>query len=1146
MTPREASLAQSSPSLLRSRRFAPLFWTQACGAFNDNLFKQAMLLLIAFGAVSSRLDGLGTASLTAIAGATFVAPSIVLSAYAGYLADTMDKAVLARRLKIAEIVIMLLGAAAFWTQNAYGLFGVLLLLGIQAALFGPVKYSLLPSHLRDDELVQGNAYVEGATFLAILLGTILGGLIIGMMGGRQVMAVLVVAMAGLGAAAAWLIPPAPPAAGAASSREGAGTLAILREAKSRRPVWLSILGISWFWAVGATLMSFVTPLGKELLGGDQAVVSFLLGTFSVGIGAGSLLCARSLKGEITPRPVPFAALAMSALLVIFALAVAALPAPSAAGRLLGEVLGSPGALVVCATMFGLAVASGFYVVPLYAILQHEAPEGAKARMIGANNIVNSLMMVAAAIVLFLLSTHLGFSIPAMALVLAALNLVAAAIMLKLLSRLVLKAVLGTILRFLYGVEMRGAENIAAAGKRRIIVANHQSFLDGLVLGAFLPGDPVFAVDTRIAQHWWSRPFLALVDYATIDPTNPMALKSLTREVEQGRMLVIFPEGRLTVTGSLMKVYDGPGLVADRTGADLIPVRIDGVQHTIFTRLTDQVARKVAPKVTMTILPPRKLLVDPAVKGRARRKLAGQLLYDVMSETMFRTSNLDRPLFRALIEAAALNGRGRPIVEDIDFAPLSYGRLIAGSFVLGAKLRRFTVEGEVVGVMLPNSAGAVATFFALQATRRVPAMLNLSSGAAGMSAACRIARVGTVLTSRRFIEKAKLQAVAAELGRAVHLVYLEDVRESIDLFDKLAGLAKSWLPSFGYRDAEADDPAVVLFTSGSEGAPKGVVLTHRNLNANRYQVGARIAFNSRDIVFNALPMFHSFGLTVGTLLPILAGIKTFLYPSPLHYRIVPELIYQTNATVFFATDTFLRGYARMANPYDFHSIRIIGAGAERVSEETRRVWSERFGIRILEGYGATETGPVIAFNTPMHFKAGTVGRLMPGLEAKLEPIAGIEGGGRLLVRGPNVMAGYFRDTAPGILEPVDGGWYDTGDIVGIDAEGFVSIKGRAKRFAKVAGEMVSLGAVEDLAAKASPGFRHAAVARPDARKGEAVVLLSEDPALTREAVAKAASAAGVPEIMLPREVIAGATIPVLGTGKTDYVTLAAQAQTRAAA
>jgi acyl-[acyl-carrier-protein]-phospholipid O-acyltransferase/long-chain-fatty-acid--[acyl-carrier-protein] ligase len=312
-----------------------------------------------------------------------------------------------------------------------------------------------------------------------------------------------------------------------------------------------------------------------------------------------------------------------------------------------------------------------------------------------------------------------------------------------------------------------------------------------------------------------------------------------------------------------------------------------------------------------------------------------------------------------------------------------------------------------------------------------------------------------------------------------------------------------------------------------------------VHANRHQVGARIAFNRQDIVFNALPVFHSFGLTVGTILPILAGIRTFLYPSPLHYRIIPELVYQTNATVFFGTDTYLRGYARMANPYDFNSVRIVGAGAEKVSEETRRLWNDLFGLRILEGYGATETAPVIAFNTPMHFRAGTVGRLMPGVEHRLDAVPGIPDGGRLSVKGPNVMLGYMLDSAPGEIQRA-GKWYDTGDIVTIDTQGFVRIQGRAKRFAKIGGEMVSLGAVEGLAAELSPAFGHAAVTRPDPRKGEQVVLVTEDATLTRQRFVEFAGHKGMPEIMLPREVLHVDKLPLLGTGKTDYPAIEALA------
>jgi acyl-[acyl-carrier-protein]-phospholipid O-acyltransferase / long-chain-fatty-acid--[acyl-carrier-protein] ligase len=1120
-------------TLLRSARFAPLFWTQFLGGFNDNFFKQAMTLLVAYH-IGAR-SGLDPDALAALAGATFVAPFILFSALAGRLADVMDKAVLARRLKVMEIGLMALAAIALVSQNLAGLFGVLFLLGLQATLFGPVKYSLLPTHLRDDELVLGNALIEGATFIAILVGSILGGSLIGVSDGIGYIAFGLVAIAGGGYLAARLIPPARSANPdqPVSLNLVADTIAMLREAHARRPLWLCILGISWFWTFGATLLALLLPLARDVLGGPESLVSFFLAVFSIGIAVGSLACSRTLRGEITAVPVPFAALAMSAMLLLFAALVATMPTPAGAHLGLFEALARPGTLTLASVLFALSASSGFYAVPLYSILQHDAPADMKARMIGANNVVNSVMIVAGAAVLTALSSGLGLSVAAIATLLALANIVAAFITLRLLSRLVLKAVARTLLKFVYRVETRGFENFGRAGSRRIVVANHQSFLDGLVLAAFMPGDPIFAVNTEIAKRWWARPLLSLVDFAALDPTKPMALKSLAHAVEKGRPVVIFPEGRLTVTGSLMKVYDGPAMVADKTGADLIPVRLDGTQYTPFTRLKGRVAKHLAPQIRLTALPPRRLDIEPSLKGRVRRKAAGQALYELMSETLFATTDIDETLFRSLIKAARLNGLRRAIVEDVDFTPLSYARVLTGAFVLGHKLKSLTREGEAVGVLLPNSAGAVVTFFALQAIGRVPAMLNVSSGAQRMISACRTAQVRTVLCSRRFVERGKLQGMLAEMETAVDVIYLEDVKARVGRRDKISGLVRALAADAFYSDGDPNAPAVIMFTSGSEGAPKGVVLSHRNINANRHQVGSRIAFNGQDIVFNALPMFHSFGLTVGTLLPILSGIKTFLYPSPLHYRIVPELVYQTNATVFFGTDTFLRGYARMANPYDFHSVRIVGAGAERVSEETRRLWNDLFGIRILEGYGATETAPVVAFNTPMHFRAGTVGRFMPAVAHFLEPVPGIAEGGRLKVKGPNVMLGYLLESGPGEIQPVADGWYDTGDIVTVDADGYVRIQGRAKRFAKIAGEMVSLGAVEALAAEASPSFRHAAVSRPDPRKGEQVVLVSEDPGFTRQRYLDLAGHKGTPEIMVPREIIYLEKLPVLGTGKTDY-------------
>ena len=327
--------------------------------------------------------------------------------------------------------------------------------------------------------------------------------------------------------------------------------------------------------------------------------------------------------------------------------------------------------------------------------------------------------------------------------------------------------------------------------------------------------------------------------------------------------------------------------------------------------------------------------------------------------------------------------------------------------------------------------------------------------------------------------------------------------------------------------------MILFTSGSEGTPKGVVLSHANILANCNQLAARVAFSGRDVVFNALPVFHSFGLTGGLLLPLLNGIKVFLYPSPLHYRIVPEMVYDTNATILFGTDTFLAGYARVAAAYDFYSVRYLFAGAERVKDETRRVWMEKFGIRILEGYGATETAPVLAVNTPMHCKSGTVGRLLPGIEHRLEPVPGIAEGGRLVVRGPNVMLGYLRTERPGQLEPPAEGWYDTGDIVVIDELGYVRIVGRAKRFAKIGGEMVSLGTVENGAATLWPESQHAVVAIPDERKGEQLVLITTRADAGRAELLGHFRGLGLAELLVPRTILTVERVPLLGSGKTDY-------------
>ncbi len=526
----------------------------------------------------------------------------------------------------------------------------------------------------------------------------------------------------------------------------------------------------------------------------------------------------------------------------------------------------------------------------------------------------------------------------------------------------------------------------------------------------------------------------------------------------------------------------------------------------------------------------RLSIDDALKGKARRMAAGEALYQIMSDLVFRTTPTDTTIFAAAVAAGEKHGLSRVALEDPLSGKLTYRKILIGARVLGERIARIGAVGEAVGIMLPNANAAGVTFLAVGSAGRVPAMINFTSGATSILSGCAAAGVKTILTSRAFIEKGKLDKLAATLEQETRLVYLEDMRADVSLFDKLVAARQFKTPVVARK---SEDMAAILFTSGSEGAPKGVALSHRNMLANAAQAAARIDFGRQDKVFNVLPVFHCFGLTIGFMLPLISGVPVYFYPSPLHYRIVPELIYGTNATIFFGTDTFLGGYARSAHPYDFRSIRYVVAGAEPVKQSTRDTWSEKFGIRILEGYGVTETAPVLALNTPMFNKFGTVGRLMPGIDHKLEQMPGVDEGGRLLVRGPNVMMGYLKNDRPGVLQPPEDGWYDTGDIVTIDTQGFVTIKGRAKRFAKIGGEMVSLAAIEQLAAEFWPNALSAAATEIDPRKGERIVLVTQQKDAARADFAAFAKSKGASDLSIPAEVMVVDQVPILGSGKLDF-------------
>jgi len=1112
--------------LMMSRRFAPLFWTQFLSAFNDNFLKNTLVFLILFTLAADQ-----AASLVTLAGAVFMAPFLLLSALGGEIADRFDKALIARRLKFTEIAAAAVAVVGIALSSIPVLMTALLMFGVISALFGPIKYGILPDHLERKELPKANAWIESATFAAILGGTIAGGVVSADGIGVAVFGPIMMALA----VGCWLVSRYIPSTGSAAPNLTIdknifrSTWRQVADLRTDTRIWRAGLMTSWFWLVGAIVLSILPALIKDSLGGNEIAVTAYLAVFAVSIAIGSAIAAWMSQGRMVLLPAPVG----TALLALFGLHLAwtiwsMQPSPKA--ETLAAFFAGPNTIRVAIDLSGMAIAAAFLVVPTFAAVQAWSPEARRARVVAAVSIVNAGFMTVGGILVAAIQAA-GVSIAGILFGLVAANAIAAWLMLKYLPTNPFRDFVSILFRAFLRLEVEGLDNLKAAGKAPILALNHVSFLDGPLALTLTDEEPVFAIDYTIAQAWWMKPFMKLARALPLNPAKPMSTRTLIKIVQGGDPLVIFPEGRITVTGGLMKVYDGAAMVADKTGSMVVPVRIEGLEKSYFSRLTSQhVRRRLFPKVKVTILEPVKLEVPQELKGRQRRAAAGSALYQVMSDLVFRTQDIDKTVLQKIIETANERGMKELAVQDPVTGSLSYGKLLTAAAVLGEKFKHLYAGQQTLGIMLPNANGACAALLGVMSAGKVPAMINFTAGAANILSACKAAEVRTVLTSRAFVEQAKLGPVVEEIGRSVDIVWLDDLRATIGLKDKLLGLLRKTTPRVARK---ADDPAAILFTSGSEGTPKGVVLTHRNILANAAQAASRIDFHSGDKVFNVLPIFHSFGMTAGTVLPLISGVPVYFYPSPLHYRIVPELIYASNATIIFGTDTFLSGYARTAHPYDFRSVRYCFAGAEPVRAATRTTYMEKFGLRILEGYGVTEAAPVIAINTPMYNKSGSVGKIMPGMEYRLDPVPGVDEGGRLFVRGPNVMSGYLRAENPGVIEPLKDGWHDTGDVVTVDDAGFISIRGRAKRFAKVAGEMVSLAAVEALAGELWKGSLSAVATVPDARKGEKLILITEAANATRADFLAFAKANGAMDLMVPAEVRVVPKVPVLGSGKLDF-------------
>ncbi len=1126
-----------STDRLLTRNFIGLFLAQFLGALNDNLFKVAIITL---WAVSSNDLPMKPEVLAALAGAVFILPFALFVKPSGYLTDHVNRARLIQSIKLLECVIMLVAALLFLYEQGtfvtFAFLAVLFLMGTQSTLFGPVKYAVLPHMIHGSGLMRANALIEGSTFLSILFGMLLGAFLIET-GRINVVAALLLLVAGAGLFGTFLISPKGmrPERSGQHRKDNQFFTYLFHFLGKPRNAGLTY-SLAWFWAIG-TLLVTQLPIIALKISDSSGFSTLFLAVLVVGIAVGNGLIAYlstkfSAKSLLSFSIITYSGMAF--LLVDFAIVLESILELNVAD--IHSFLVHPVGLHFVLVLGLIAIFAGMFSVPLYTALLQVSSNASLGKNFALNNFCQSILIVATSLLAVGLLYH--FSLDQIFLIFALLHFLGIPAVILASGKSLSHMVIRLVFKVFYRLEVRGLEHYPMQQHGLLITSNHLSYLDAPLLLGFLPRKPVFVIDKQVMKLWWVRIWLGACKVYPVDTESPFAMKTVIKALQAGEHVVVFPEGAITRTGRLGKIYAGVGVAAHRTDSPILGVRIAGLELTCFGRM-DSSPRRLFAKVSLDLTPVQTLAVPEGMTGREKRGYILDELNLLMREVMFQSSPYRQHIYQKLLSTVADYGLNREIIDDLQPKAMTYGRLVLGSQILGQKFKAFAPKGQGIGIFLPNSKAAVTTFFAIQAIDRIAVMLNFTAGLANLRSAIETSTINTIVTSRLFIEKAGLEELITDLSDHAKIIYLEDIRDQIGVINKITTAIKVRVGLVPKPTAKANSTAVVLFTSGSEGVPKGVALSHKNILANVYQALAAADFSAADRTFNPLPMFHCFGLTAGTLLPILSGGRSFQFPTPLRYRQVVELIYHWRATILFGANSFLRRYGDVAAPQDLQSLRYVFAGAEPLQEETYQQWQHKFGVQILEGYGVTEASPIIAVNTRAFNRHGTVGLPVAGIECRLQPVPDMPDPnvGVLHVRGPNVMQGYIKADEPGVIIPPAHGWYDTGDIVEIDPDLYIRILGRQKRFAKIAGEMVSLAAVESVISRLWPEHIHAVLSRPHPTRGEELVLFTENLHARRENIIAALQREGLSPLMLPGDIRYIAEMPLLGTGKIDYLSLA---------
>ncbi len=1127
--PADENFSVPAPERKWQLGFWSLIATQFQGAFNENALKFLVIYLI----LAIEKDKAQRDQMELLVGVLFAAPFILFSLVGGYFADRFSKRTVTIWTKVFEVGVMLFAAAALVGPNLSLALAAIFLVCTQGALFGPSKYGLLPELLPPEKLSWGNGVLELGTFLAIIVGSMSGSFLAEAFNGREIYAgVLLMGFTVIGLL--WSFGIGRVAAADPAKRFHLVSLidvwSPMKLIRSDRVLWLAVLGNTYFFFVAGLLQFNIFIYGQDVLHIRSTEGGFLQAAIAIGIGLGSFAAGYLSAGKIEYGLIPLGSMGMTVL--GFCLAI-----PHLSFRAVLLLLAALG-------FFG-----GFFIVPVSALIQHRPEEDKKGVIIGAANWL-SFVGIGAASGVYYVATHFLRLSPSEIFFWSALaTLGATGYVLWLLPDSLLRLFLWIATHTLYRLDVEGRENVPARGGA-LLTPNHVSMADAVLLIASIDRPIRFIMFKGSYEHPLVKSFAKIMGVIPIaSDQGPRelihSLRMATEALKAGEVVCIFPEGQMTRIGQMLPFRRGMERIIKGVDVPIIPVNLDGVWGSIFSfaggRFLWKFPRRIPYPVRVTFGKP---MPPTSTSMEVRRAVQ-----DLGAEAFARRKKRMHALWQSFIYTA----RRHPFrfaMADGQRPRLNYFQALAGALVLARRLRKLWQGHEMVGVLLPPSVPGALVNFAAMLMGKVPVNLNYTVSNETLASCAQQCNLKTIVTARVFLEKVKIQPPG-------EIIFIEDVAKDAGFGERVsAALAASLLPSKwvakfagSERPATLDDIATIIFSSGSTGDPKGVILTHYNIASNVAQLSQVFMLHADDRIMGILPFFHSFGFTGTLCLPAVTGIGVVFHPNPLDSRVIGALVNKYSVTMLLATPTFLNAYTRRCTPEEFGSLRFVMAGAEKLPDRISQAFEDHFGIRPHEGYGCTECSPAVTVNTidfraasfrQVGAKRGSIGHPLPGMTVKIvdpdtmQPV-GVDQPGLLLVRGPNIMQGYLNKPEK-TADVLRDGWYNTGDIARLDEDGFLKITDRLSRFSKIGGEMVPHIKVEDLLQDLAGASEQAFVvtAIPDEKKGERLIVLHtlDEPQL-EECLEKLGNS-DLPALWRPRpdQFLRIEKLPYLGTGKLD--------------